>query len=85
MLAVRVSLQVLPGVPILDSEPLTLIEFSYPHARVRLHFRCIERWQGEPVSREGQALTWQHPARIEVQPLLPASLPVIEQLAALPT
>ncbi len=70
------------GITIIGSEPLTMIEFSYPHARVRLHFRCIEHWQGEPVSREGQALTWQHPARIEVQPLLPASLPVIEQLAA---
>jgi 8-oxo-dGTP diphosphatase len=70
------------GVVIERSEALTTIAFSYPHARVRLHFRCVSRWQGEPQSREGQALSWETPSRVAVSPLLPASLPVIEQLAA---
>ena len=70
------------GVTIESSEPLTVVEFSYPHARVRLHFRCVDRWRGEPQSREGQALSWQQPHRMTVAPLLPASIPVIEALAA---
>lgn len=69
------------GVSVEASAPLTTVEFSYPHARVRLHFRTIDRWQGDPQSREGQALSWQHPGAVGIAPLLPASLPVIEQLA----
>ena len=69
------------GIVIEASEALTMIEFSYPHARVRLYFRCISQWRGEPQSREGQALSWQPPGQVGVAPLLPASLPVIELLA----
>ena len=68
------------GVHIGPSHPLTVSEFSYPHARVRLHFHQVFDWQGEPHSREGQALTWESPCAIDVAPLLPASLPVIELL-----
>lgn len=69
------------GIVVERCESLTMVEFSYPHARVRLHFRCVTAWQGEPHSREGQALSWQVPTALSVGPLLPASLPVIEQLA----
>ncbi len=70
------------GIRITASSAFDLIEFSYPHARVRLHFRLVTGWLGEPRAREGQALAWQQPAAIAVSPLLPASLPVIERLAA---
>lgn len=70
------------GVVIESSQPLTMVEFSYPHARVRLYFRCVDRWRGEPHSREGQALSWQRPDQLGISPLLPASIPVIERLAA---
>jgi 8-oxo-dGTP diphosphatase len=70
------------GILIDDGEPLEVVEFSYPHARVRLHFLVVSRWRGEPSSREGQAFSWQQPAAVAVGPLLPASVPVIERLAA---
>jgi 8-oxo-dGTP diphosphatase len=70
------------GIHITASGDYDSIEFSYPHARVRLHFRLVTAWSGEPRSREGQALAWQQPRDIAVSPLLPASLPVIEKLAA---
>jgi 8-oxo-dGTP diphosphatase len=49
---------------------------------VRLHFLVVSRWRGEPCSREGQAFSWQQPGAVAVGPLLPASVPVIERLAA---
>jgi len=70
------------GIMVEPGEPLEVVEFSYPHARVRLHFLVVIRWQGEPTSREGQAFSWQQPAAVGVGPLLPASVPVIERLAA---
>lgn len=70
------------GIVVEHSDGLTQVEFSYPHARVRLHFCCVSRWRGEPQSREGQALSWQQADAISIGPLLPASLPVIEFLAA---
>lgn len=69
------------GIRITASAEFDSVEFSYPHARVRLHFRRVSAWIGEPRSREGQALAWQQPLAITVAPLLPASLPVIERLA----
>lgn len=69
------------GIVIERSEPLEMVEFSYPHARVRLHFRCVTQWRGDPQSREGQALSWQKPDAVAIGPLLPASVPVIERLA----
>ena len=69
------------GILIGLSSPYDAVEYDYPHAQVRLHFRLITDWQGEPRSREGQALIWQHPGAIEVAPLLPASIPVIDRLA----
>ncbi len=70
------------GIVVEHITPLDMIEFSYPHARVRLHFRVVSQWRGEPQSREGQAFSWEHPAAVGVGPLLPASVPVIERLAA---
>ncbi len=70
------------GIVVEQSEPLEVVEFSYPHARVRLHFLAVSRWRGELSSREGQAFSWQQPAAVAVGPLLPASVPVIERLAA---
>jgi 8-oxo-dGTP diphosphatase len=56
------------------------LEHDYPHAYVRLFFCKVTGWQGEPHGREGQALAWQD-LPVEVAPLLPAALPVLELLA----
>lgn len=68
------------GVQVHASTPWLLREYRYEHAHVRLHFRRIVRWSGEPSPHEGQVLSWQHPAQLSVQPLLPASLEVVRWL-----
>lgn len=66
------------GLEVGASHPWVVREFSYPHARVRLHFRRVFRFEGEPVAREGQAFAWaRYRARIEQAPLLPATVPAI--------
>jgi len=65
------------GIDIEGSSPWVVREHVYPHAHVRLHFHRVERWRGEPRSREGQALRWQRPDSIEVAPLLPAAIRVV--------
>ncbi|MDO4230895.1 MAG: thiamine phosphate synthase [Lautropia sp.] len=62
------------GIQVFESQPWVVREHVYEHAHVRLHFRRVTKWQGEPQSREGQAFAWCHPARVDVSPLLPASL-----------
>ena len=52
---------------------------DYPHALVQLHFHKVLAWQGELQMREGQAFAWQC-LPVEVSPLLPGTLPVLEWL-----
>jgi 8-oxo-dGTP diphosphatase len=63
-----------------DSLPWVVRTHSYPHARVRLHFRRIFEWAGEPASMEKQAFAWQALDRIVLEPLLPAALPLLDML-----
>jgi 8-oxo-dGTP diphosphatase len=64
------------------SVPWVVRVFEYPHAHVRLHFQKVLRWQGEPQSKEKQALRWHYPTdSLEaITPALPASLPPIDWL-----
>jgi 8-oxo-dGTP diphosphatase len=64
------------------SVPWVVRVFQYPHAHVRLHFQKVLRWQGEPQSKEKQALHWHYPSdSLEaITPALPASLPPIDWL-----
>lgn len=55
-------------------------EYTYPHARVRLHFQRVVRWHGQPRSREGQAFSWQHAGNPDVEPMLPANAVVLKAL-----
>jgi len=75
--ALRRELREELGVEIHGSAPWVVREHVYPHAHVRLHFHRVERWQGEPRSREGQALRWLKPDRIDAAPLLPAAIRVV--------
>ena len=68
------------GLEVRSSSPWIVREFVYPHARVRLHFRRVFDFSGEPRSREGQAFAWLRPDSIDVAPLLPATVPVIAWL-----
>jgi 8-oxo-dGTP diphosphatase len=64
------------------SVPWVVRVFKYPHAHVRLHFQKVLRWQGEPKSKEKQALHWHYPtdSMAAITPALPASLPPIDWL-----
>ena len=73
------------GLEVRSSLPWIVREFVYPHARVRLHFRRVYDFTGEPRSREGQAFAWLRPDSIDVAPLLPATVPVIAWLSLPPT
>ncbi|ACC71833.1 NUDIX domain-containing protein [Paraburkholderia phymatum] len=69
------------GIDVQSSHRWHVLEHDYPHAYVRLYFCKVTAWGGEPHGREGQAFAWQTlPA--QVSPLLPATIPVLEWLAA---
>ena len=65
---------------VLASQPWVVREHVYEHAHVRLHFRRVTAWEGEPRGREGQQLAWRALDTIDVEPLLPASLDPIRWL-----
>ena len=67
-----------------------IVEHIYPHAHVRLHFQIIREWTGELHGKENQALHWQSlnfnkDGSIDApdtQPILPATVPLLPELAA---
>jgi 8-oxo-dGTP diphosphatase len=68
------------GLEDVESVPWVVRYHVYPHASVRLHFRRVVAWRGDPQSREGQALVWRPPEAIDVAPLLPAAIAPIAWL-----
>ena len=64
-----------------DVTPWNVTRMDYAHARVRLHFCKVFAWQGELEMREGQRMAWQT-LPVEVAPVLPGTLPVLEWFAA---
>jgi len=66
------------GLEIGSAEAWCGVEHVYPHAHVRLHFYISRDWRGEPQSLEEQAFAWQ--GRVQVAPLLPATIPLLEWL-----
>ena len=69
------------GITIVAAVPWNVTLMDYAHARVRLHFCKVHEWQGEFEMREGQAMAWQR-LPVEVAPVLPGTLPVLEWFAA---
>jgi 8-oxo-dGTP diphosphatase len=72
------------GIDVERSDPWITRVFSYPHGTVRLNFRRIHAWRGEPHPREDQAIAWQRMEAPMLEPMLPANAPVLASLA-LPT
>jgi 8-oxo-dGTP diphosphatase len=72
------------GLEGVESTPWVVRGHAYPHATVRLFFRRVRRWRGEPQSREGQALAWRPAGAIGVAPLLPAAIAPIGWLGLPP-
>lgn len=51
---------------------------------VLLHFFFVHAWQGELQAREGQQFAWQHPHKLNVNPVLPANAPIMQALSLPP-
>src|SRR5260370_21120100 len=68
------------GIEVERAYPWITRVFVYPHAKVRLHFYRVYAWRGEPRAVEHQAIAWQRPDAIGLDPLLPANGPVIRSL-----
>ncbi|HWA39177.1 MAG TPA: Nudix family hydrolase [Burkholderiales bacterium] len=72
------------GIEVESSHPWISRVFTYPHGTVRLNFRRVTRWRGEPHPREDQTLSWQVPGAPLATPMLPANAPVLASLALPP-
>lgn len=68
------------GLESVRSLPWVVRTHRYAHADVRLHFRRVFEWSGEPRGREGQSLAWRYAAAIDLAPLLPATVSPIAWL-----
>lgn len=68
------------GITITEATPWRSEMVDYPHALVRLNFCQVRRWTGELQMREAQTFAWQGP-RVQVAPLLPGTVPVLQWLA----
>ncbi len=68
------------GITIADTSVWRVDLMDYPHARVCLHFCKVWAWQGELQMREQQHMSWQS-LPVDVEPVLPGTLPVLHWLA----
>jgi 8-oxo-dGTP diphosphatase len=68
------------GVHVLRADPWITNVFTYPHATVRLHFFRVREWAGDAHAREHDALSWEDPHAVALDPLLPANGPVLRGL-----
>lgn len=68
------------GIDIDRASPWITFDYAYPEKRVRLHFWRVVAWHGTPHGREDQRLSWEDPAAVCVQPLLPANESVLRAL-----
>ena len=57
--------------------PLTFASHSYDDFHLLMPLFVCRRWQGTPVAREGQTLTWVRPEKLRDYPMPPADLPLI--------
>ncbi len=57
--------------------PLTFASHSYPDFHLLMPLYACRRWQGVPVPREGQVLSWSRAADLGNYPMPPADLPLI--------
>jgi 8-oxo-dGTP diphosphatase len=69
------------GIDVRTSYPWITRVFTYPHGTVRLNFRRVTDWAGEPHPREDQAIAWQRLDAPMAEPMLPANAPVLASLA----
>lgn len=60
--------------------PLTFASHGYESFHLLMPVFACRRWDGQPQSREGQALAWVRPTDMRSYPMPPADLPLIPVL-----
>jgi 8-oxo-dGTP diphosphatase len=60
--------------------PLTFASHAYPDFHLLMPLFACRRWQGTPVSREGQALKWAQVNELRDYPMPPADVPLVAVL-----
>jgi 8-oxo-dGTP diphosphatase len=60
--------------------PLTFASHAYPEFHLLMPLFACRRWQGVPVSREGQALKWARVQELRDLPMPPADVPLVAVL-----
>ena len=60
--------------------PLTFASFPYEAFHLLMPLYICRRWQGQVMSREGQALKWVRPAKLRELAMPPADEPLIPPL-----
>jgi 8-oxo-dGTP diphosphatase len=63
-----------------DGTPLIRVPWRYGERRLLLDAWQFTRWQGTPVSLEGQALQWVQPSAVDPAILAPADRPILQAL-----
>jgi len=69
------------GIAIGPATPWRVEMVDYPHALVRLNFCKVFSWTGPLQMRESQLFAWQQ-LPVQVDPVLPGTVPVLQWLAA---
>ena len=57
--------------------PLSFASHSYEDFHLLMPVFICRKWEGNPVSREGQALRWVHPQKLRDFNMPPADIPLI--------
>jgi 8-oxo-dGTP diphosphatase len=60
--------------------PLTFASYAYEAFHLLMPLYVCRRWEGQPVSREGQALKWVRPGKLRSLAMPPADEPLIPAL-----
>ena len=68
------------GIRVLSATFVSALTHRYPERQVRLELWRVERYQGAPVARERQPLSWSHPGELLGLPILPADEPFVATL-----
>jgi len=68
------------GIDVMCAYPWVTQVFTYPHAKVKLHFYRVTAWHGEPHPHEGQLFSWERAESVSVEPVLPANGPILRGL-----
>jgi len=70
------------GIVVLGAKLMAELTHRYPDRCVHLELWRVERFEGVPGAREGQALQWAAPENLLALPLLPADAPLVDALLA---